>query len=152
MDKSIEQIKNEFYTLIGALYEVHRELGAGLNEACYQEGLTLELLELNIPFQKEQSFHPFFHGQKMQTHYRPDFICYDNIIVECKSVELLNTNHRFQLYNYMRLTKAAGGILVNFMPHKAEIERYLYNKIDNLILDYDGKPLIHFNPLYNIEN
>ena len=43
----------ESYKITGAIYEVHKELGPGLNEKIYQEGLQLELLERNIPFQKE---------------------------------------------------------------------------------------------------
>lgn len=41
----------------------------------------------------------------MSAEYRLDFLCKDNIIVECKSVSELIANHRAQLFNYMRLLK-----------------------------------------------
>ena len=34
--------KEHMYDVVGAIYEVHKELGPGLNEYCYQEGLQME--------------------------------------------------------------------------------------------------------------
>lgn len=41
----ISALKEHIYDVIGAIYEVHKELGPGLNEYCYQEGLQLQLEE-----------------------------------------------------------------------------------------------------------
>ena len=112
----IPKLKDHVYDVVGALYEVHKELGAGLNEYCYQEGLQLQLEESGIQFEKELTFYPKYHGKQMKTHYRVDFLCKGDIIIECKSVEELNNNHRAQLYNYMRLLNLPCGILVNFAP------------------------------------
>ena len=51
----IELLKKRMYDVIGAIYEVHKELGAGLNEYCYQEGLQLQLEEQDIPFQEKRN-------------------------------------------------------------------------------------------------
>lgn len=93
------------YPIIGAIYEVHKELGPGLNEYVYQEGLAMQLEEEEIRYEKEKLFTPTYHNRIMRANYRLDFVCLDKIIVECKSVEKLTLNHRAQLYNYMRLTK-----------------------------------------------
>ena len=63
----------------------------------------------------------------MEASFRIDFLCKDNIIVECKSVPKLIADHRAQLFNYMRLLKMPCGILVNFLPQFAEIERYFFD-------------------------
>ena len=110
----IPKLKKHVYDIVGALYEVHKELGAGLNEYCYQEGVQIQLEEMGIQYEKELTFHPRYHGKIMQTQYRIDFLCKGDIIIECKSVEALNSNHRAQLYNYMRLLNHPYGILVNF--------------------------------------
>ena len=75
----------------------------------------------------------------METLFRIDFLCKDEIIVECKSVSELVSGHRAQLFNYMRLLKKPCGILVNFAPRNYELERYLYDKENNQILGIDGK-------------
>ncbi len=138
----VEKLKDHVYDVVGALYEVHKELGAGLNESCYQEGLLMEFDELQIAYKKELTFFPKFHGKQMKTHFRVDFLCKEDIVVECKSVEELNNNHRAQLYNYMRLLNVSCGLLVNFAPKNIIIERYFYDMNNKDILDVYGR-LIH---------
>ncbi len=136
----IKCLKLQMYDTIGAIHEVHRELGAGLNEYCYQEGLELELNERHIPYEREKSFHPAYHGKEMQASYRVDFICRGSIIVECKSVSNLTQDHRAQLFNYMRLLGYPCGILVNFSPRFVEIERYFYDKETEKLITTEGTP------------
>ena len=126
------------YDIVGAIYEVHKELGAGLNEYCYQEGFQMQLEEQAIPYVREMSFHPSYHGKLMQAQYRIDFLCKSDVIVECKAVDDLNSNMRSQLYYYMRLLKHPCGIIVNFGSKTAKVERYFYDKQTNEILSYDG--------------
>ena len=135
----ISELKQHMYDVVGAIHDVHKELGAELNEYCYQEGLQLQLEESGIPFQRELSFHPHYHGREMSAEYRVDFLCKDNIIVECKAVTELISNHRAQLFNYMRLLQFPCGILVNFAPQFATIERYFLDTERNAVIGTDGK-------------
>ena len=128
------QLKDHIYDVVGAVHAVHKELGPGLNESCYQEGLQIELTHKQIPFKREISFHPTYQGSKMEAVFRLDFLCKDDIIIECKSVPKLTADHRAQLFNYLRLLKLPCGILVNFLPQFAEIERYFYDKERQLIV------------------
>ena len=57
----LQYYKNFMYPVIGALYEVHRELGPGLNEYVYQEGLEMQLEEEGISFEREKEFTPIYH-------------------------------------------------------------------------------------------
>ena len=135
----ISELKQHMYDVVGAIHDVHKELGAGLNEYCYQEGLQLQLEESGIPFQRELSFHPHYHGREMSAEYRVGFLCKDNIIVECKAVTELISNHRAQLFNYMRLLQFPCGILVNFAPQFATIERYFLDTERNAVIGTDGE-------------
>lgn len=134
----IESLKKHMYDVIGAIYEVHMELGAGLNEYCYQEGLQMQLEEQNTPFKREMYFHPTYHGREMNALYRVDFLCKGDIIVECKAVDDLDNNMRSQLFNYMRLLKHPCGIIVNFASKTAKVERYFFDRDSNEILAVDG--------------
>ena len=135
----LEFLKNHIFDVIGALYEVHNELGPGLNEYCYQEGLRIQLEEQGIPFKKELTIHPTYHGKNMESVYRVDFLCKDDIIIECKAVDEINGYMRAQLFNYMRLLKCPCGIIVNFAEKKAMIERYFYDETKRDILTIDGR-------------
>lgn len=136
-----KELVRHMFDVVGAIHEVHRELGPGLNEYCYQEGLEMELQERGIDYQRELTFHPLYHGKEMKAEYRIDFLCKGDIVVELKAVEKLGSDNKAQLFNYMRLRKAPCGIIVNFAPKYAEIERYLYDAKSNEILTTEGKPL-----------
>ena len=140
----VNELKKSMYDVIGAIYEVHSELGPGLNESCYQEGLQLEFLEKKIPFKREMSFHPSYHGNSMEALFRLDFLCKDDIIIECKSVPELVKVHRAQLFNYMRLLRKKCGILVNFMPPTVDYERYFYDGETKRIIGVDGQVVYYY--------
>ena len=137
----IENLKRHVYDVIGAIHSVHDELGAGVNEYCYQEALEWELAERNIPFQREMTFHPSYKGHPLKAEYRVDFLCKGDIVVECKAVSALNATLRAQLFNYMRLLKVPCGIIVNFSPKFAEIERYFYDANRGEVLTVAGETI-----------
>lgn len=145
---NIEELKKHSYDVIGAIHAVHKEFGPGLYENIYQEGLKIELSEKDIPFKKEYSFHPCYHGIKMDASFRLDFLVKNDIIIELKAVENgLCAEHKKQLFNYMRLCQASVGILVNFYPSFAEIERYFFDKDKQEIYGADGMPIKDFNKI-----
>jgi GxxExxY protein len=137
----IAKYKDECFDVIGAIYNVKRELGPGLNEKIYQEGLAMELSLQKIPFEREKPIHPVYRGKQMESIFFLDFFCKGTVIVELKSVASLNKEHRAQLYNYMQLVKPMVGVLVNFAPLYAEIERYYYDNELDLIVNSDGRKL-----------
>ena len=138
----VEKLKNHVYDIVGAMHVVHHELGPGVNEYCYQEALAVELSERGIPFQREMSFHPSYKGRMLNAEFRMDFFCKGNVVVECKAVQALLPIHRAQLFNYMRLLRVPCGIVVNFYPRFATIERYFYDVDKQEILASDGKPFV----------
>ena len=136
----IDNLKEHIYDIVGALHAVHDGLGAGVNEYCYQEALELELSDRGIPFEREKVFHPTYKGREMNAEYRIDFLCKGDVIVECKAVSALTPTHRAQLFNYMRLLQIPCGVIVNFYPKFAAIERYFFDVENREILMSDGKP------------
>ena len=66
---NIEKLKQSMYPIVGAIYEVHKELGPGLNEYVYQEGLAMQLEENQISFEKEKEFTPLYHERTMSAKY-----------------------------------------------------------------------------------
>ena len=90
---NIELMQELIYPIVGVLHDVRTELGPGLNESVYQEGLELELQAQNIPYEREKTINPTYRGIAMEAIFRMDFVCVKNIIVECKAVNKLNADH-----------------------------------------------------------
>ncbi len=118
--------KEECYAIQGAIFEVYREMGCGFLEAVYQECLAKEFLLRQIPFVAQTELSLWYKGDKLQQTYKPDFICYDKIIVELKAVKDIADEHRAQVFNYLKATQNRLGLLVNFGHYpKATIERII---------------------------
>ena len=109
--------KEESYRLMGACFEVYREMGCGFLEGVYQECMKIELGEQHIPFQEQPTLNLKYRGLILSQYYIPDFVCYDKIILELKSVKKLADEHRAQLQNYLRATGLKLGLLINFGHH-----------------------------------
>jgi len=113
--------KLECYEVMGACFEVYREKGSGFVESVYQECLVMELGDRRIFFEAQPELALAYKGRPLKGKFKPDFICYDKIVVELKAVSALNDEHRAQVQNYLRATGLKLGLLVNF-GHYPELE------------------------------
>jgi GxxExxY protein len=136
-----KKYKDIVYRIIGAAMEVHCELNWGLLEPVYNEALHLELLDRGIENEREQQVPCYYKNHQLEKHYQLDIVVGD-VIVELKSVSELNSSHRAQLFNYLRLTKKPIGLLINFSQESLQGERYAYDEETNecVLLDKNMKP------------
>lgn len=116
--------KVESYRIMGACFEVYKQMGCGFLEAVYQECLSLEFTDQRIPFKAQSPLDLRYKGRPLIQKYIPDFICFESIIVELKAVQELANAHRAQVHNYLKATGYKLGLLVNFGHHpQVEWER-----------------------------
>ena len=126
----IKLYKERMYNIIGAAMSLYNELGSGYSEPIYQECLSVICSEKNIPWEREKMLKMYFHGVELEKVYKADFVCYDDIIVELKAVSEILSEHRAQLFNYMRITNTRFGILINFgEKDRLHAEKYMYNDL-----------------------
>jgi len=104
----------ETYSILGACFNVYKQMGCGFLENVYHECLEIEFAFQEIPFESKKELELEYRGHKLKQTYEPDFICYDKIIVEIKSVSNIIDEHRAQLLNYINATGFKLGLLVNF--------------------------------------
>ncbi len=124
MDKLL--YRDEVFRIQGAVFEVYREMGCGFLEAVYQECLERELQLRDIPFAAQQELQLIYKDAPLKQTYKPDFICYGKIIVELKAVKDVSSEHRAQVFNYLKATGLRLGLLVNFGHYpKATVERII---------------------------
>lgn len=118
------------YDVVGCIYEVYKQLGAGLPEYIYQEALTKQLTKQGLTVHKEFPFHPTFNGEPLEAYLKMDLVVESpvgNIIIECKAITQLAEKEHYQTFGYLRATKFPIAILVNFgTERRAQIERYHY--------------------------
>lgn len=136
-----KQYSDIVYQIIGAAMEVHNELNWGLLEPVYNEAMHLELLDRGIENEREKTLPCYYKQHLMEKHYQMDLVV-GEIIVELKSVNELNSAHRAQLFNYMRLTKKPIGLLINFGQESLQGERYAFCEDTNecVLLDKNMEP------------
>ena len=137
-----KQYKDTVYQIIGAAMNVHDELSWGLLEPVYNEALHLELLDNNIANEREKHLPCYYKHHLLEKFYQMDLVV-DDIVVELKSVEELNSAHRAQLFNYLRLTRKPIGLLINFGQPSLQGERYGYDEETNecILLNKNMEPV-----------
>ena len=137
-----KKYKDIVYQIIGAAMEVHDELNWGLLEPVYNEALHLELLDRGISNEREKQIPCFYKDRRLEKFYQMDIVVGD-VVVELKSVDELNSAHRAQLFNYLRLTKKPIGLLINFGQPSLQGERYAYDEETNecILLDKNMQPV-----------
>lgn len=116
-------LRDEIYAVVGAAMEVSNELGSGFLEAVYQEALTIELKNRKVSFVAQPTVKIFYKGQTLAKEYVPDFVCFDQMIVEIKAIRELTNIEQAQLLNYLKATGKPVGLLLNFGSPKLEWRR-----------------------------
>ena len=137
-----KKYKETVYKIIGAAMDVHGEINWGLLEPVYNEALHLELLDRGVANEREKQLPCYYKHHKLEKFYQMDIVVGD-IVVELKSVDELNSAHRAQLFNYLRLTKKPVGLLINFGQPSLQGERYGYCEDTNecILLDKNMEPV-----------
>jgi GxxExxY protein len=119
--------RNESYAILGACFNVYKDKGCGFLEAVYHECVEIEFRLLDIPFESQKDLKLSYKSKILKQTFKPDFICYDKIIVELKAVSKLIDEHRAQLLNYLHASGCKLGILINFGHYpKLEYERIVH--------------------------
>ena len=134
-----KQEYKDIYDVVGAAMEVYNTLGRGMAEQVYQEALAVEMNKRGMKAEREKELRLFYKDILLEKTYYADFY-YKGIIIELKSVDEVCSDHRAQLFNYMRITQKHRGILLNFGERNLHAERYLYLPAEDefILLTHDN--------------
>lgn len=114
--------------VIGAAIEVHRHLGPGLLESCYEQCLIYELQKLELNVLSQVCLPVNYKELEIEGGFRIDLLIPNKLVIEIKAVNELMPVHTAQLLTYMKLAGIHKGLLINFNSTK------LINGVKRLIL------------------
>jgi len=100
--------------IIGCAIEVHRYLGPGLLESAYEECLCYELLRVGLKVERQKALPVIYKEIRLDCGYRLDILVEDCVLIELKSVEILNPVHEAQVLTYLKFSGKEVGLLINF--------------------------------------
>jgi GxxExxY protein len=129
----MDQRDPQTYAIIGAAIEVHNQLGHGFLEGVYQEAMAIEFELRGIPYQREQLLTVMYKGRALSCKYKADFVCFGNIVVECKALSELAGAHRAQVLNYLKATGLHRGLLLNFGMASLRHERLVWGSTPDAV-------------------
>ena len=111
--------------VIGAAFEVFKELGYGFLENVYQRAMKVELELRGMNVQMESQIRVFYKGVDVG-HYEADLFVNSCVIVEIKVAKEYQKADEAQLLNELKATGIKVGLLINFGRAKAEVKRLVF--------------------------
>jgi GxxExxY protein len=109
--------------IIGAFFQVHRDLGFGFLESVYVNALCVLLRSLGYSVEREVPFEIIYHGVSIGV-YRADVVVDGKVIVEGCVGRSIDPTYFARTRNYLRASKLAVGLLLHWGP-SAEFKRII---------------------------
>ena len=118
------------YKIRGAIFNVYNNLGPGLLETVYVLALCHELKLQSLDVKTEVPVPVYYGNVELEAGFRLDILVANKVIIEVKSVEIINKTHHKQILTYLKLTGIKLGILVNF--NTDDISKGIIRKVNEL--------------------
>src|SRR6478672_3458206 len=99
--------------IIGCAMNVHNYLGPGFYESIYQRCLLIELFESGLDCKSEVVKDIYYRGQFVGKR-RLDILVEDKVLVELKSISVIDNSCFNKILNYLKVFKIDVGLLLNF--------------------------------------
>lgn len=119
--------EKESYKLRGLFMQIYNEIGPGLKESIYGNVFEELLKKHEISYKREPTLPVEFEDKQVGV-YRPDFLVYDKILVELKSISQIPKVDVQRVYQYLKSSGYKLGFIVNFGMPKLQIIRRIFNK------------------------
>ena len=102
--------------------EVLNTLGHGMLEKPYENSLVVEFQLQSIDYQQQKLFPVLYKNIKVG-EYIPDLICFEQVVVDTKTIEGIGDHEIGQMLNYLKITGLRVGLILNFKRAKLEWKR-----------------------------
>jgi GxxExxY protein len=99
--------------VLDAALEVHWHLGPAFVESVYENALCRELSLRRVPFERQVAV-PILYKKLPVGLGRADLVVGQRLLVELKALPALGPIHQAQVISYLKATRLALGLLLNF--------------------------------------
>ncbi len=83
-------------------------------ESVYEACLCHELTQAGLAFVRQQKLHIIYKEHRLDCDLTMDVVVEQSLVLEIKSVRVLNPVHEAQLLTYLRFSGCKVGLLLNF--------------------------------------
>jgi GxxExxY protein len=111
---SKEHLNNLGGIILDAAITVHPELGPGLLGSAYELALARELVLRGVSIKTQVLVDLIYKDVSLGKAYVIDLLVEDEIVIEIKSVEVVNPVYAAQVITYLKLANKKPGYLINF--------------------------------------
>ncbi len=109
-------------------FQIHTFLGHGHLEKVYENALTHRLRKAGMKVEQQQPLQVFDEDGTLIGDYLADLVVEGILIVELKATKCLASEHEAQILGYLKASRSAHGLLINFGSPKFEIRKFIWNK------------------------
>lgn len=95
-------------------FAIHRDLGPGLLESCYEVLLAATLARAGLAVERQKAVDIEYKGISVRDAFRADILVEGRLIVEIKAIDRLAAVHSRQVLTYLKLLDLPLGLVMNF--------------------------------------
>lgn len=95
-------------------FTIHRDLGPGLLESCYELLLAASLARAGLAVERQKPVDIEYRGISVRDAFRADLLIERCLIVEVKAIDRLAAVHSRQVLTYLKLLNLPLGLVMNF--------------------------------------
>jgi GxxExxY protein len=96
--------KEESYKIVGVCMRIHKALGIGLKEINYKDAMEIDFIEEGISYEREKRFMIKYKDRIFCDPYLADFVVFDSMVIEVKSVSAIMDSHIAQAISYLSVS------------------------------------------------
>jgi GxxExxY protein len=119
--------------ILECIFDVHNDIGVGLDEETYHQGLLECFSRKGIPcISKEKKY--LVHRGALIRKFELDLVVFEKVILALKSLQCdFLQNHYVQIISELKLWQKDLGLLVNFGRPRVEFERIPFDEKEKKI-------------------
>jgi len=100
--------------IVDVAFKILSTYGPGLLESEYEAIMAHELNKRGLRVTRQQAIPLVHETVRMNVGFRADLVVESLVVVEIKSIDVVNPVHKKQLLTYLRLADKHLGLLINF--------------------------------------